>query len=46
MLGFYFGMRCGVSLVRFGVEVGFGFVVFVEVVLFDVDHGVFDRVLG
>ena len=42
LLGFDFGMRCGVSLVGFGVEVGFGLVVFVEFVLFDVNHRVFD----
>jgi hypothetical protein len=47
LLGFDFGMRCGVSFVGFGVEVGFVLVVFVlavfvEFVLFDVDHGVFD----
>ena len=42
MLGFDFGMRCGVGFVGFGVEVGFVLVVFVEFVLFDVDHSVFD----
>ena len=36
-------MRCGVGLVGLGVEVGFGLVVFVEIVLFDVDHSVFDH---
>ena len=44
MLGFDFGMRCGVSFIGFGVEVGFGLVVFVEFVLFDVDHSVFDGI--
>jgi hypothetical protein len=43
LLGFNFGMRCGVSFVGFGVEVGFGLVVFVEIMLFDVDHSVFDH---
>jgi hypothetical protein len=43
LLGFDFGMRCGVGFIGFGIEVGFGFVVFVEFVLFDVDHGVFDH---
>lgn len=43
MLGFDFGMRCGVGLVGFGIEVGFVLVVLVvEFVLFDVDHCVFD----
>jgi len=42
LLGFDFGMRCGVGFIGFGVEVGFGLVVFVEFVLFDVDHSVFD----
>ena len=42
MLGFDLGMRCGVSFVGFGVEVGFVLVVFVEFVLFNVDYGVFD----
>jgi hypothetical protein len=46
LLGFYFGVRCGVSLVGFGVEVVFVLVVFVlavfvEFALFDVDYGVF-----
>lgn len=41
MLGFDFGMRCGVGFVGFGIEVGFVVVVFVEFVLFDVDHSVF-----
>lgn len=41
LLGFDFGVCCGVSFVGFGIEVGFGFVVFVEFVLFDVDHSVF-----
>ena len=43
MLGFDFGMRCRVGFIGFGIEVGFGFVVFVEFVLFDVDYGVFDH---
>jgi hypothetical protein len=43
LLGFDFGMRCGVGFIGFGIEVGFGFVVFVEFVLFDVDYGVFDH---
>ena len=42
LLGFHFGMRCGVGLIGFGIEVGFVLVVFVEFVLFDVDHSVFD----
>lgn len=45
LLGFDFGVSCGVSFVGFGVEVGFVLVVlvvFVEFVLFDVDHSVFD----
>ena len=44
MLGFDFGMRCRVGFVGFGIEVGFLLVVFVEFVLFDVNHGIFDRV--
>jgi len=36
-------MRCGMGFIGFGIEVGFGFVVFVEFVLFDVDYGVFDH---
>jgi hypothetical protein len=43
LLGFDFRMRCGVGLIGFGVEVGFGLVVFVEFVLFDVDQSVFDH---
>jgi hypothetical protein len=42
LLGFHFGMRCGVRLVGFGIEVGFVLVVFVEFVFFDVDYSVFD----
>jgi hypothetical protein len=41
LLGFYFGVRCGVSLVGFGVEVVFVLAVFVEFALFDVDYSVF-----
>jgi hypothetical protein len=44
LLGFDFGMRCRVGFVGFGIEVGFLLVVFVEFVLFDVNHGIFDRV--
>ena len=40
MLGFYFGMRRGVGLIGFGIEVGFVLVVFVEFVFFD--YSVFD----
>jgi hypothetical protein len=43
LLSFDFGMRCGVSFIGFGVEVGFGLVVFVEFVLFDVNYSVFDH---
>jgi hypothetical protein len=42
LLGFHFGMRCGVGLIGFGIEVGFVLVVFVEFVFFDVDYSVFD----
>lgn len=45
MLRFDFGMRCGVSLVGFGVEIGFGLVVFVEFLLLDINHSVFDHFL-
>lgn len=45
MLGFDFGMRRGVRLVGFGIEVGFGLLVFVEFLLFDVDHSVFGHFL-
>ena len=44
MLGFDFGMRCCVSFIGFGVEVGFGLVVFVEIMFLDVDDSVFDYV--
>jgi hypothetical protein len=40
LLGFHFGMRCGVGLIGFGIEVGFVLVVFVEFVFFD--YSVFD----
>jgi hypothetical protein len=42
-LGFDFGMRRGVGFVGFSVEVRFGLVIFVEFMLLDVDHSIFDR---
>jgi hypothetical protein len=40
-----FGLHCGVCFVMrfvgFGVQVGFRFVFLVELVLFDINHGVF-----